>query len=48
MEVEDTFEITIPDEDAEKLQTVGQWVDYVRVRRKDPKARAQPPADPAR
>ena len=29
MELEDTFGIKISDEDAQKLQTVGQAVDYV-------------------
>ena len=29
MELEDQFGIKIPDEDAQKLQTVGQAVDYV-------------------
>lgn len=29
MELEDQFGIKIPDEDAEKLTTVGQAVDYV-------------------
>ncbi len=34
MELEDTFAIEIPDADAEKLQTVGQVIDYVRPRYK--------------
>ena len=29
MEFEDTFEITIPDDDYEKIQTVGDAVDYI-------------------
>jgi acyl carrier protein len=29
MELEDNFEIKISDEDAQKIQTVGQAVDYV-------------------
>ena len=29
MEFEDEFEISIPDEDAEKIQTVGSAVDYI-------------------
>jgi acyl carrier protein len=29
MELEDQFGIKIPDEDAQKIQTVGQAVDYV-------------------
>ena len=34
MEFEDEFEISIPDEDAEKIQTVGQAIDYIRERQK--------------
>jgi acyl carrier protein len=30
MEFEDEFEISIPDEDAEKSQTVGAAVDYIK------------------
>ncbi|MFG0330884.1 MAG: acyl carrier protein [Phycisphaerales bacterium] len=29
MELEDEFETSIPDEDAEKIQTVGQAIDYI-------------------
>ncbi len=29
MEFEDEFETSIPDEDAEKIQTVGQAVEYI-------------------
>lgn len=29
MEFEDEFDMSIPDEDAEKIQTVGQAIDYV-------------------
>lgn len=29
MEFEDAFEISIPDEEAEKIQTVGQAIDYI-------------------
>lgn len=29
MEFEDAFEMSIPDEDAEKIQTVGQAIDYI-------------------
>ena len=29
MEFEDEFEISIPDEDAEKIQNVGNAVDYI-------------------
>jgi len=30
MEFEDEFEISIADEEAEKIQTVGQAIDYIR------------------
>ncbi len=30
MEFEDEFETSIPDEDAEKIRTVGQAIDYIR------------------
>ena len=29
MELEEEFDINIPDEDAEKIQTVGQAIDYI-------------------
>jgi acyl carrier protein len=29
MEFEDEFELSIPDEEAEKIQTIGQAVDYI-------------------
>jgi acyl carrier protein len=29
MEVEDEFEVSIPDDDVEKLQTVGDVIDYL-------------------
>jgi acyl carrier protein len=29
MELEDEFETSIPDEEAEKIQTVGQAIDYI-------------------
>ena len=31
MEFEDEFELSIPDEEAEKIQTVGQAVDYIKA-----------------
>ena len=31
MEFEDEFDISVPDEDAEKIQTVGQAIDYVEA-----------------
>ncbi len=30
MELEDEFDLTIPDEEAEKLKTVGEAIDYVQ------------------
>ena len=30
MELEDTFDINIPDEDAEKIQTVGDAINYIK------------------
>ncbi|MFT5051506.1 MAG: acyl carrier protein [Chlamydiales bacterium] len=33
MELEDEFEISIPDEDAEKIQTIGSAVDYIEGKR---------------
>ena len=34
MEFEDEFEINIPDEDAEKIQTVGDAIDYINGKSK--------------
>ena len=31
MEFEDEFEMSIPDEEAEKIQTVGQAIDYIKT-----------------
>ena len=31
MEFEDEFELSIPDEEAEKIQTVGQAIDYINA-----------------
>ena len=31
MEFEDAFELSIPDEVAEKIQTVGQAIDHIRA-----------------
>jgi acyl carrier protein len=33
MEFEDEFEITIPDDDYEKIRTVGDAVDYIEAKR---------------
>ena len=30
MELEDEFDLTIPDEEAEKLKTVGEAIEYIR------------------
>jgi acyl carrier protein len=30
MELEEEFEITIPDEEAEKIKTVGEAIDYIQ------------------
>ncbi|MBU0719166.1 MAG: acyl carrier protein [Planctomycetes bacterium] len=30
MELEDEFDLTIPDDEAEKLKTVGEAVDYIQ------------------
>ena len=32
MEFEDEFEINIPDEDAEKIQTVGDAIEYIKTK----------------
>ncbi len=34
MEFEDAFDMNIPDEDAEKIQTVGDAVNYIKERSK--------------
>ncbi len=31
MELEEEFELSIPDEEAEKIQTVGQAIDYIQA-----------------
>ncbi|MEM6392633.1 MAG: acyl carrier protein [Planctomycetota bacterium] len=35
MEFEDEFETSIPDEEAEKIQTVGQAVDFISSHQED-------------
>jgi acyl carrier protein len=35
MALEESFEITIPDEDAEKIQTVKQAIDYIQSHAKN-------------
>ena len=34
MALEEEFDIEIPDEEAEKIQTVGQAVDYIKAHKK--------------
>ncbi|HOW28565.1 MAG TPA: acyl carrier protein [Elusimicrobiota bacterium] len=34
MALEEAFDMEIPDEDAEKIQTVGQAVDYIKSHKK--------------
>lgn len=34
MEFEEEFRITIPDDDAERIQTVGQAIDYIEEHQK--------------
>ena len=34
MALEEEFDIEIPDEDAEKIQTVGQAIDYIKSHKK--------------
>jgi acyl carrier protein len=34
MELEETFEITIPDDQAEKIKTVGEAIDYIEREQK--------------
>lgn len=38
MEAEDEFELSVPDEDAEKFDTVGKVIDYVEKRAGDTQA----------
>lgn len=38
MELEDEFELSIPDEEAEKIQTVGQAIDYIKAHLDNAKA----------
>lgn len=33
MEFEDEFELSIPDDEAEKIQTVGQAIDYIKAQK---------------
>ena len=35
MEFEDEFEMSIPDEEAEKIRTIGQTIDYIMEHRKE-------------
>lgn len=38
MEFEDNFEMSIPDEEAEKIKTVGQAIDYISANQGEAKA----------
>ena len=40
MEIEDEFGIEIPDEDAEKIQTVGQAIEYIKQKVEAQQAKA--------
>ncbi len=40
MEIEDEFGIEIPDEDAEKMQTVGQAIEYIKKKVEAQQAKA--------
>jgi len=46
MDAEDEFEMQVPDEDAEKFQTVGQVIDYVEksVKEREQSASESSPA----
>ncbi|HSS66857.1 MAG TPA: acyl carrier protein [Gammaproteobacteria bacterium] len=35
MELEDEFDLTIPDEEAEKLKTVGEAIDFIKKKLED-------------
>ena len=35
MELEEEFDIVIPDTDAEKIKTVGEAIDYIEVKQKE-------------
>ncbi|MGQ9589224.1 MAG: acyl carrier protein [Planctomycetota bacterium] len=37
MQFEDAFDLSIPDEDAEKIRTVGEAVEYIRAHKGQPK-----------
>jgi acyl carrier protein len=42
MELEEEFDITIPDEDAQKIVTVGDAIRYIESRRSDPPESNEP------
>jgi acyl carrier protein len=46
MELEEEFEITIPDEEAEKIKTVGQAIDYIEAKLKEKGSGGGPSAPP--
>jgi acyl carrier protein len=47
MELEEEFEITIPDEEAEKIKTVGQAIDYIEAKLKEKGSGGERGAPPA-
>jgi acyl carrier protein len=47
MELEEEFEITIPDEEAEKIKTVGQAIDYIEIKLKEKGSGGPSAAPPA-
>src|SRR5437870_10408767 len=47
MELEEEFEITIPDEEAEKIKTVGQAIDYIEAKLKEKGGGGSSAAPPA-
>jgi acyl carrier protein len=46
MELEEEFEITIPDEEAEKIKTVGQAIDYIEAKLKEKGSGGAPSSPP--
>jgi acyl carrier protein len=46
MELEEEFEITIPDDEAEKIKTVGQAIDYIEIKLKEKGSGGAPSAPP--
>jgi acyl carrier protein len=44
MELEEEFDIVIPDTDAEKIKTVGEAIDYIEIKQKEKAAGGDAPA----